>query len=188
MNNVEVEQIVTDRYAYMNVKTFKEFLKLYPLDNSYEWAGMLLKWLVYRDVAEWNTMKEFLSNPWRIAFKDGDFHMYPDPDVLDFVPGGENDKVCLVYSVWDNREGTLCWVNWRGDSARKVWDADRSNPETWERAYHTLVWMCWFTGDNGNVGGSEVLGAYHSLRYVLECIIEFTVRRLDKFEKGQKEL
>ena len=42
MNNVEVEQI-TDKYAYMNAKTFKEFLKLYPLSSTYDWHGITAK-------------------------------------------------------------------------------------------------------------------------------------------------
>lgn len=81
MNNVEVEQI-TDKYAYMNAKTFKEFLKLYPLSSTYEWAGMLLKWLVFTYVDDFETFRHFVLLPHRLAWNNGEIDIYEDNSVL----------------------------------------------------------------------------------------------------------
>lgn len=91
MNNVEVEQI-TDKYAYMNAKTFKEFLKLYPLSSTYEWAGMLLKWLVFTYVDDFETFRHFVLLPHRLAWNNGEIDIYEDNSVLDFIYEVDREK------------------------------------------------------------------------------------------------
>ncbi|MZT02011.1 hypothetical protein [Blautia wexlerae] len=198
MNNVEVEQI-TDKYAYMNAKTFKEFLKLYPLSSTYEWAGMLLKWLVFTYVDDFETFRHFVLLPHRLAWNNGEIDIYEDNSVLDFiyeVDSGCGDRhyigdnsATLDYEWWRNREDTICWISWYWfeDDIVEPLFADRSDmteddKQQWEESYYNITWVVWRVVDNGKTAGEEIIDAIYSKQCILIAILDWTEKNADKLQ------
>ena len=163
MNNVEVEQI-TDKYAYMNAKTFKEFLKLYPLSSTYEWAGMLLKWLVFTYVDDFETFRHFVLLPHRLAWNNGEIDIYEDNSVLDWIS----------------------WY-WFEDDIVEPLFADRSDmteddKQQWEESYYNITWVVWRVVDNGKTAGEEIIDAIYSKQCILIAILDWTEKNADKLQ------
>lgn len=199
MNNVEVEQIVTDKYAYMNAKTFREFLKLYPYENSYEWAGTLLKWLVFVYVDDFETFRHFVLLPHRLSWCNDEIDIYEDNSVLDFVyevDNGRGDRhyigdnsATLTYKWWKDREDTICWISWywyENDIVEPLFmDRDsmtEDDKKQWEESYYNMTWVIWRVVDDGKTAGEEIIDAIYSEQCILIAILDWTEKNADKLQ------
>lgn len=200
MNNVEVEQIVTeDKYAYMNAKTFREFLKLYPYENSYEWAGTLLKWLVFVYVDDFETFRHFVLLPHRLSWCNDEIDIYEDNSVLDFVyevDNGRGDRhyigdnsATLTYKWWRNRDDTIAWISWywfENDIVEPLFadraDMTEDDKKQWEESYYNMTWVIWRVVDDGKTAGEEIIDAIYSEQCILIAILDWTEKNADKLQ------
>lgn len=185
MKNLEAKTVVTeDRYAYMNAKTFKEFLKLYPYDDSaYEdddiWMKPLLKFLMVTYVNNWKTFRRIAFNPHRLCWNNGEICIYEDSDTLypacktnDVIGNryysgninyiewlNRNVSATLNYERWRNRENTICWINmyWLGCDIPEPLFMNRTNKRKvgkWEWE-RIFNMMAWIVWDVADNGKTE---------------------------------
>lgn len=199
MKNAEIEQIVIrDRFAYMDAKTFKEFLDVYPYDGTHEWAGKLLKWLIFTNFTDWRTFCYFLAQPCRLCHDENyGIDICPDGDTIDFVCGlydrrgdeyniGDNSAT-LKYSEWRERENTICWISWYGDSISEQFFMDRDNmteddKRQWEDIYCDQTWIVWTAEDNEKTEGEETIEPDFCEWDVQDAILEWTKKNADKLQ------
>lgn len=200
MKNLEAKKVVTeDKYAYMNAKTFREFLKLYPYENSYEWAGTLLKWLVFVYVDDFETFRHFVLLPHRLSWCNDEIDIYEDNSVLDFVyevDNGRGDRhyigdnsATLTYKWWKDREDTICWISWywyENDIVEPLFmDRDsmtEDDKKQWEESYYNMTWVIWRVVDDGKTAGEEIIDAIYSEQCILIAILDWTEKNADKLQ------
>lgn len=200
MKNVEVEQIVLrDRFAYMDAKTFKEFLDVYPYDGTHEWAGKLLKWLIFTYVDDWETLRHFVLIPHRLAWCNSEIDIYEDNSALDFVyeiDNGRGDRyyigdnsATLNYEWWRDREDTICWISWywyENDVVEPLFmDRDsmaEDDKKQWEESYYNMTWIIWKVADNGKTAGEETIEPDFCEIDVQDAILDWTEKNADKLQ------
>lgn len=200
MKNLEAKKVVTeDRYAYMGAETFKEFLKLYPYENSDAWARMLLKWLMFIYMDDFETFRHFVLLPHRLCYNNGEIDIYEDDSALDFVyeiDNGRGDRYCigdnsatLSYEWWRNREDTICWISWywfEDDIVESLF-ADRDSmteddKQQWEESYYNMTWIVWKVADDGKTEGEKTIEPTFCKQDILDAILEWTERNVDKLQ------
>lgn len=197
MKNLEVEQIVTDKYAYMNAETFREFLKLYPYKNDYEWADTLLKWLIFTYVDNFEIFSDFTSFPHILLWGNDKIDICGNADTLDFdICDGRGDRyyigdksVKLNYERLVDRENTIGWIGWHwfGDDTPDSLFVDRGNmteddKKQWEESYSNMTWIIWMAVDDGKTEGSKIIDAIYSKQCILIAILDWTEKNADKLQ------
>lgn len=199
MKNLEAKNVITkDKYAYMNAKTFREFLKLYPYKNDYEWAGMLLKWLIFTYVDSFEIFRDFVSFPHQLCWTNGKIDIFGNADTLDLydICDGRGDRyyigensVTLNYERWVYREDTICWINWHwlGDDIPESLFVDRNNmteddKKQWEESYYNMAWIIWRAVDDGKTEGAKIIDAIYSSQCILIAILDWTEKNADKLQ------
>lgn len=186
MKNLEAKNVVTeDRYAYMNAETFKEFLELYPYDDSEMWGDSLMEWLMSTYVNDRKTFHHMAFNPYRVCWDNGGICIYEDSDTLDFsdficelnyrrgdryYSRNRNSELNLIrdssatlnYARWRNRENTICWISlyWTWTDSTEQLFMDRINmtkndKDEWERIFKMIQWVVWTVSDDGKTEGTE---------------------------------
>ena len=199
MKNLEAKKVVTkDKYAYMGAETFREFLKLYPYKNDYEWAGMLLKWLIFTYIDNFEIFRDFVSFPHQLCWTNDKIDVFGNADTLDFVYDicdvgdryyiGEN-SIALNYERWVDRKNTICWINWYwlGDDIPESLFVDRNSmteddKKQWENAYYNMTWIIWRVVDNGKTEGYKIIDAIYSKQCILIAILDWTEKNADKLQ------
>ena len=200
MKNLEAKKVVTeDRYAYMNAETFKEFLKIYPYENSDIWARTLLKWLVFTHMDDFETFRHFVLLPHRLCWNNGEIDVYEDDSALDFIyeiDDGRGDRYCigdnsatLDYEWWRNREDTICWVSWYWfeDDIVEPLFVDRNSmseddKREWEESYYNMTWIVWKVADDGKTKGEETIEPTFCRQDALDAILEWAEKNADKLQ------
>lgn len=199
MKNLEAKKVVTeDKYAYMNAETFKEFLKLYPYKNNYEWAETLLKWLIFTYVDNFETFRDFVSFPHILCY-NGKIDIFGNSDTLDFVydiDDGRGDRyyigdnsATLNYERWVDRKNTIAWISWYwfDDDIVEPLFTDRANmteddKKQWEESYYNMTWIIWRVVDNGKTEGEKIIDAIYSKQCILIAILDWTEKNADKLQ------
>lgn len=200
MKNLEAKTVVTeDRYAYMGAETFKEFLEIYPYENSDAWAETLLKWLIFAYVDDWETLRHFVLIPHRLCWNDNKIAIYEDDITLDFVyeiDNGRGDRYCvgdnsatLNYECWRDRDDTICWISWYwlGDDIPEPLFVDRANMTEndkyeWERTFYMTTLIVWKVANNGKTAGEETIEPTFCRQDALDAILEWAERNADKLQ------
>ena len=190
MKNLEAKTVVTeDRYAYMNAKTFKEFLELYKYENSDVWAETLLKWLIFTYVDDWETLHHLLLIPHRLCWSNGEIDIYED----DITRGGMyyigDNSATLSYECWRDRENTICWIrlHWQWTNSNEQLFMDRTNmtkndKDEWERIFKMIQWVVWKAEDDGKTEGEKTIEPTFCKQDVFDAILEWTERNADKLQ------
>ena len=200
MKNLEAKKVVTkDKYAYMNADTFKEFLKLYPYKNDYEWAGTLLKWLIFTYIDNFELFSDFTSFPHQLLWGNDKIDICGNADVLDFVYDicyGRGDRyyigdksVALNYERWMDRKNTIAWIGWHWfeDDVVEPLFVDRDSmteddKREWENAYYNMAWVVWRAVDDGKTEGSKIIDGIYSSQCILIAILDWTEKNADKLQ------
>ena len=196
MNNVEAKKVITkDKYAYMNADTFREFLKLYPYKNNYEWADTLLKWIIFTYIDNFEIFRDFVSFPHQLCWTNDKIDIFGNADALDICDGrGDRyyigDKSAkLNYERWMDRKNTICWIGWHwfGDDIPESLFADRDSmteddKKQWEERYYSMTWIIWRVVDNGKTEDYKIIDAIYSKQCILIAILDCTEKNADKLQ------
>ena len=194
MKNLEAKKVVTkDKYAYMGAETFREFLKLYPYKNDYEWAGVLLKWLIFTYIDNFEIFRDFVSFPHQLCWTNDKIDIFGNADTLDFVYDicdGRGDNIAKQnYERWMDRKNTICWIglHWfEGDIVETLF-VDRDNmtedeKRQWEESYSNMTWIIWRAVDDGKTECEKIIDAIYSKQCILIAILDWTEKNADKLQ------
>lgn len=181
----------------MNADTFREFLKLYPYKNDYEWADTLLKWIIFTYIDNFELFSDFTSFPHRLCWTNNKIDIFGNADTLDFdICDGRGDRYYigdksakLNYERWVDRENTIALIGWHwlGDDIPESLFADRDSmteddKKQWEESYSNMTWIIWRVVDNGKTEGYKIIDAIYSKQCILIAILDWTEKNADKLQ------